>query len=71
MLSYFCKHALRMQTTYISKANRMLNVNSSCILRMTQIMLQWTAACTEARYWLLVAVLIVQFVPHRKHIPSP
>jgi hypothetical protein len=24
-----------------------------------------------ARYWLLVAVLIVQFVPHRKHTPSP
>jgi hypothetical protein len=24
-----------------------------------------------ARYWLLVAVLTVQFVPHRKHIPSP
>jgi hypothetical protein len=23
------------------------------------------------RYWLLVAVLTVQFVPHRKHIPSP
>jgi hypothetical protein len=25
----------------------------------------------QARYWLLVAVLTVQFVPHRKHIPSP
>jgi hypothetical protein len=24
-----------------------------------------------ARYWLLVAVLTVQFVPHRKHTPSP
>jgi hypothetical protein len=23
------------------------------------------------RYWLLVAVLTVQFVPHRKHTPSP
>jgi hypothetical protein len=22
-------------------------------------------------YWLLVAVLTVQFVPHRKHTPSP
>jgi DNA-binding protein len=25
----------------------------------------------KARYWLLVAVLTVQFVPHRKHTPSP
>jgi hypothetical protein len=24
-----------------------------------------------ARYWLLVAVLTDQFVPHRKHTPSP
>jgi hypothetical protein len=24
-----------------------------------------------ARYWLLVAVHTVQFVPHRKHTPSP
>jgi hypothetical protein len=23
-----------------------------------------------AKYWLLVAVLTVQFVPHRKHTPS-
>jgi myosin heavy subunit len=24
-----------------------------------------------ARYWIRVAVLTVQFVPHRKHTPSP
>jgi hypothetical protein len=28
-----------------------------------------TVNCLTARYWLLVAVLTVQFVPHRKHTP--
>jgi hypothetical protein len=28
-------------------------------------------AAQVVRYWLLVAVLTVQFVPHRKHTPSP
>jgi hypothetical protein len=28
-------------------------------------------AAWEARYWLLIGVLTVQFVPHRKHTPSP
>jgi hypothetical protein len=32
----------------------------------------WTIGSQlTARYWLLVAVLTVQFVPHRKHTPSP
>jgi hypothetical protein len=29
-----------------------------------------TLSRLTARYWLLVAVLTVQFVPHRKHTPS-
>jgi hypothetical protein len=54
------------KTVKLLRMLRMLRIPHCLDSRQSAIGSQLTA-----RYWLLVAVLTVQFVPHRKHTPSP
>jgi hypothetical protein len=41
------------------------------IVKLFSYLVRKLVSQLTARYWLLVAVLTVQFVPHRKHTLSP